>query len=173
MKINEFDKNEIMTIYTDIVSDTFGAGYILGVDDSCLLLKSIDCVGEPDGLILYRTQEIVKMERATLYSKKLQKLIRIKNSVFLDYNIPQRDYIDWLLNESLNNNRILFLQLLQSQQCDLIGFVTKVHAGKCVISQIDNNGQIDGECVFKIEDISSIKIDSRENKAFELLGKTL
>lgn len=171
MEMIEFNKNEIMTIYTDIESNTFGAGYILGVDDSCLLLRSIDCVGEDDGLILYRLQEIVKMERDTLYCQKLQRLIKIKNSVFKDYDFPQRDYIKWLLNESLNNNKMLFIQLLQSQQCDVIGIVTKVYTGKCFISQINDSGQSDGECVFRIEDISSIKIDSRENKAFELLRK--
>ena len=171
--MGEFNKNEIMTIYTDTESNTFGAGYILGVDDSYLLLKSIDCVGEDDGLILYRMQEIVKMERDTLYTKKLQKLVKIKNSVLKNYDFPQTDYIKWLLNESLNNNRVLFIQLMQSQQCDIIGRVTKVNGEKCVISQINDNGQIDGECVFRIEDISSIKMDSRENKAFELLGKTV
>jgi hypothetical protein len=172
MKINEFYKNKMVTIYTDTESGSFGAGYVLGVDDSCLLLKSVDCVGEDDGLILYRTQEIVKMEQDTLYCKKLQKLIEIKNSVFQNYDLPQRNYINWLLNESLKNNKILFIELLQSKQCDIIGFVTKVHGTTCVLLQVNEDGQINGECSFEIEDISSIKINSRENKAFELLRKT-
>ena len=169
MKKEDFIIGEMITVYTDTCNEWFGVGIVLAVDDAFVLLKSISTLGEDDGLTLYRIEEIVKIETNTMYCQKLKKLMRIKNVVLLNYDIPKNEYLAWIIKKSLEENSIIDVQLLSSQHRDIVGIVKDINDGNCIILQIDDLGRKDGECQFLLESISSIKFNSVENRTLQLL----
>lgn len=169
MKKEDFSLNEMIAIYTDTDDEWFGAGMVFKVDDNFLILKAIDPTGLQDGLILFRIEDIVKIERNTLYLQKLTKLMNVKNIGFSNYDIPTNDFINWFLQESKKRNIIINIQLLQSRHCDVMGVVKEINTHSCIILQFNNIGQLDGECQFALEDISSIKFDSGESRDIKLI----
>lgn len=169
MKKEDFFLNEMIAVYTDTNDEWFGAGMVFKVDDDFLMLKAIDPTGIQDGLILYCIKDIVKIERNTLYLQKLKKLMNAKNTTFPDYKICTDDFVKGLLQEAKKREIIVCIQLLQSQNCDVMGIVKEINSHSCTILQVNSVAQFDGECQFDLENISSIKFDSNESRDINLM----
>lgn len=160
--------NDLIAVYTDINSKYFGVGLVLSVNDDFLVLNSVDSFGQEDGLILYRMDEVIKIEKETLYLEKIKSLMEITETTYFEKS-PRIDVI-LLLDKAKGENIVVDIQLMQSGQSDVVGFVKEINNDYCVITQIDNMGVKDGECIFDLHYVSSIKYNSRENRILKKLS---
>lgn len=171
MKKKDFKLDEFIAVYTNTDLDCFGLGYVLAVNDDFLLIKSIDPQAEADGISLYTIDDIVLVERNTKYCQKIEQLINLKGVKLKDYELNQKDYISWMLNKSKEERGLINIQLLGDANCNLFGIVKEFDKETCTIVQIDSYGDEDGESQFAIQDISSIKLDCREDLEISYLIK--
>lgn len=159
--------NRLVEIYTNVGEDNFSLGFVLAFNENYLLLQSVSPYGEESGIYLYCINEIVKVETNTLYCKKIKKLISIKNTKFPKYKNINEDFMLWLLQNSKTYSKIIQVQLLQSNCCDVMGIVKELTNDTCLIAKIDHYGFKDGISEIKIADISSIKYDDIESRDLE------
>ena len=166
----KFTIGEFVSVYTDILSDSFGIGFILGSNNDHLLLQSIDVYGQIYGLTIYNIKEIVKIEKDTPYSHKILKLMQLKGVKKPEINIAtSKNLLLWVLEKAKNENEIVNVQLQQSHQCDITGFLKSIDSTSCEILQIDNLGNAVGSVYFLLEDISSFHVGGIENQDLKLL----
>jgi hypothetical protein len=72
---NAMSNMEIVSVYTDYNTDSFSAGYILGVYDDFVLLNSITPNGLNDGLYILKLENIFQVNFNGDYELKLKSYI--------------------------------------------------------------------------------------------------
>ena len=171
MKKKDFKINEFIAIYTDIDSEYFGLGNVLAIDDENIIISSVDPSGVEDGMILYRIEDICKIEKETMYCKKIKNLMEKKKTQLNQHKFENGNILYQLLELANDEKKIIDIKLLDYEKACSVGYVSFLCDDTCEIKQIDNLGNEDGVCIFSIEDISSIKYNSIENRDIELLFK--
>ncbi|MNL56261.1 hypothetical protein D3C87_1797400 [compost metagenome] len=70
-----------------------------------------------------------------------------------------------------NNNYILTIQLFESGENDIQGFVSKIGEKDLLIKKIDEYGKEDGIAIVIIDNITSIVCDSEEEIVLKMLAE--
>ena len=156
-----FKKGEFISVYTD-TDDQFALGCVLTADKTHIVLQTLTPSAEQEGLTLYRLEDIVKIERNTLYQNKLIQQFENRQIPLAKYEPPQRDLMQWLFQQAQAQNKIVQVQLQLSGHCDVQGYVALWDNAVCTIQQVDDYGRADGEVMFLWSDITSIKVMDRE-----------
>lgn len=104
--------DELVEVYTDVNDDRFGVGKVISCTDTCLIIHGILPNGEYDGIVLYQTDDIVKIISGSQYCKKIEG-VSLKNKT---KEIPRYKFksAEDLLQASKNNHKIIDIQLLNN-----------------------------------------------------------
>lgn len=161
MQKEDFPLGEMIEVYTDL-GDEFNLGILLNVDDTNILLQNITPLGRPNGLLLDKISDIVKIAYQTQYCCKMKKLLQFDINSLNRLEDCNEDLMLQLLHDVKLNHKMVELQLLQSGCRDVMGFVSDITENTCTIEVIDNYGMNDGICKVSLDTICSIKVDSSE-----------
>ena len=152
-KILELVKNEIICVYKDKRNtETFFLGYILGFDDSFLLLESIDTYGFVDDICIIKIEDIYLIEVNNKYIEDIIKQGPKKINVNLDNsNNVFQNYLKYIINEK----KMVDIETNGSEKVNLHGIVLDV-IDDCIELEAYENEIKDGKAYCRIENISMI-----------------
>ena len=165
MKLN-IKIGQIIEVYTNLDEDAFGLGKVLNYDEEYLLIQELSVFGEQDGVVLYKTDSVFKIAYDTIYSRKILKLAKLLKEKEENYEFAG-DFPISILEASRREKKVIDIQLCDSGRCDVSGVVDSIQDGICVIRQITSEAEEDGFCCVKVEDITSIRYDSSDNRKIE------
>lgn len=168
MEKKDFRIGEFISIYTT-ESDRFGLGQIIALDEKNIIISSVDPLGLESGLILYKIEAVIKIEKNDQYSQKIQKLMKLKKTDLFKRDFKSNNLIFELLEIAEKSKKIVSIQLNYSGRSDVVGIVSSLKEDICEIQQIDLLGKADGFCMFSLGDITSIKYDDSEDRDLGLL----
>lgn len=166
--LEEFKNNRnIVSLFTDS-EDALGycSGIILDYDEDYLLFNSIED-GKDDGLMLFNTSDIFRINIDGKHEKKLDSLFDKNNKK--EYNLEYKEsLLDTVLNYSKENNLVISVCLDYSLfDGYIMGFVSSYDEDTLIIDSYDEFGEADGKTYINIDDIGHIMVLSSSEKALQ------
>ncbi len=167
------ENNKLVSIRTNSdEASKFSVGYVLGLNDDQVSIKSISPQGMPDGVFTVKTADIYGIDMNDNYIRKLElKMLNLK-TIFADtpspsfYSDPIIDYRKILLNAKSS------LQLIHVnfyRDLGLYGFIKEVGDEEFIMDVFTSDGIYDGVSVYLIEDIKNIHWDDEDIRVVNLL----
>jgi len=168
------EKNIIgVWVYGD--EESFWSGYVRELKDDFFTFQHFTKYGKPDGLIVEKIANVQSIDFDDDYSKVMAYLIvnhdKIEQEEKIDLEIHhahtwQTDILEPFIG---NKNRIIYIQV--NRDSFYSGFVEWVNDQHLVLRLVGKNGEDEGKSLFRIEDINTIRINSKENRRRMLLYK--
>ncbi len=171
--LSEFRKTgEFIAVYSG--SDKFIFGTVCGIDEEYFALKSYTPNGDNDGYIVKRIDSVTAVEHKSKYIEGLKriidakKLLQPKNVVHSSIDFEKESLVETVLEVSSDENKVVSVEL-EDFETLIVGNVKSVDDPLCVIKQINEYGEPDGERIFPIEQINSVCIDTTDETKLNLL----
>jgi len=168
------EKNIIgIWVYGD--EESFWSGYVKELMDDFLIFQHFTKYGKPDGLIIEKIENIQSIDFDDDYSKVMAYLIELNGKTGQEEKIDlqihhahtwQTDILEPFIG---NKNRIIHIQVNRDSYYS--GFVEWVNDQHLVLRLVGKNGEDEGKSLFRIEDLNTIRINSKENRRRMLLYK--
>ena len=169
------DEKKLIGIWIYGDSDGFWSGYVQDFNDEFVVLKHFTKYGKPDGVLIEKIDNIECVDFDDNYLNGLEYLIR--NSEKLDKdpttNIELSNTENWqyeILEEFVGDrNNIVRIQINNDNYYS--GLVTWIDYDSLVLNLLGNEGEENGSCFFKLEDVTMIRINDIANRKKLLLNK--
>lgn len=168
-------RKELLGIYTNYQDSTkFAAGYILASDDQFVLLGHIDPKGNYDGYIVKKIESIYLVEQGGKYLQTIGKLFKSKEQR-ADWGIKRKkgklDILLMLFNYAKENQLIISLELVDSGNEDVMGYIVDIEDNSIVCQTVDDYGGKGAIAYFDVRNITHVVCDSEEGHVVELISK--
>lgn len=165
------NNHKLVSVFSDINFPTrFSAGFILDVSKNFVLMAHITPFGFYDGFIIKKLSHIFKIESDGKYGNKVQKLYQIQNQSHTSIQLSTESPVCNLLIHAMNYELIVCGEMLDSENDDFQGYVTKIdNASHVRIQSVDDYGRINGIQIIKIDDITHLACDSDNEAALKIL----
>ncbi len=159
---------KIISIRLGTDSDGFYCGYVKDFNESFVILQHFTKFGKHDGLMIEKLENIVSIEFEDEYTRAMAYII--ENNILLDFE----DNVHVALNDSENWAHEFLAPL--SKKDDLMaaiqinsdsfytGLLLDVSAGHVMLNLIGKDGQDEGKSIYKLEDITSIRLNDIEDR---------
>lgn len=134
--------------------ESFVAGRLLAVFESSFLVQLITPAGSWDGFGLFALRDLGAIEQETPYMQKLERLARLRHAAEKAAPARQMNGIDTLLFYARQQDQPVAIELLQSGERDLVGYVDRFDESYLVIAQLDEWGRSDGISVVRRDPIT-------------------
>ncbi|MBX9996077.1 hypothetical protein [Priestia aryabhattai] len=169
--LNRFKNTDLLEIYTyDGDVNKCLVGYILQTNEKNTLLAIVGTSGLYDGHYVISTESVVSVATETEYLKKIESLYNLKKQTHPVYTGNTEDLIVGGLEFSKEQNYIVSLMLLDSEEYSTTGFVKEIiESETVVITEVDSFGFIDGKRFIDIEAIEHLTINGEEEQDMKLL----
>ncbi len=161
-------KNELVSVHTDSDDwDQYSVGYVDMVTETHLRLRAISPFGDDVGYEIRPLCEISKVEQSGKYEAKIEKLRRNRGRIFTEV-IPDSpssgNLIIDSLKESLKERVVIALWERHSDE-SLTGYIEALEPDVVSIRLINQFGEDDGLATMKLDEISSIDFNTRQEQA--------
>jgi len=171
--LNELKKTEeLCSIYSDgNNTDKFSVGYVMDIDETYYVMESIDPYGKTDGLFCKIIENIVFIEKETIYLEKIMKLNKFyKQQRYPKYEL-QKDPLLSLLKFAQKNSKVCSFELCESSKDNMVGIINEITDEFIEIECFNDYGKNDGTAIVELGKISSVSCDSSDEKVIEILSK--
>lgn len=168
LKESQMSRNKLSVYFSSSESNSFCFGNVVFCNDEYFILSSYTPYGEDDGFILRKVDEITRVEIDSKYNKKMESLIKIMCTEHTSFIANADDIVGFILKEAKNNHRILSIEFFDSDEL-AIGYIYSLSYPLCEIKQINEYGENDGKLVFDVDNISSIRFESKDELTLEKL----
>lgn len=166
------ETNKFISIYCNDNMDNFLYGKLLSLNDFEFALMLISPNGDFDGILVKEINNIIRIEFDGQYEEKMSKLISFHTEEYCS-NIDNNDIKRAVLSLAKNNTKIVSIELQNSQDVNIMGFVEKIEENLCKIKQVDDYGYYDGYSYVYISEITQIVYNSNdENRVYKLWKKS-
>ena len=157
-----------VSIYTDEENTgKFSFGQIINSDEIFYVSKRFSPYGETDGIALKRNDRIYHIETNGQYAEKMKKLIDMHSDEQEEgYKFDDKDLVRSFLLYAKKYNKIVSVEILNSELLEPIGFVWDICEDICKFQQLDEYGFEDGISYFKLSDISEIYCDTGDERIY-------
>jgi len=164
---------EIIGIWQYGDSEGFLAGYVIDLNEEFFSFQHLTKYGKLDGIIIDRIETIQSVDFNDDYSKAMQYVF--DNASRLDVeeivNIELSEKENWqteIINELVGNTHQLVSIEISGEE-KFTGFIEKASKTDIVLHCVGKLGE-DEECViYKIDDITSFKLNDLDNRKRKLL----
>lgn len=154
---------ENICIYTNANETTkFNFGSVLAANYEEFALYMISPDGNYDGILLEKTSRLYRIDQGGQYYKKMQALMNSSKLPNLDFDLCEESIKESLLNIAFKTKKIVSIELVDSENFDIIGIIEEIKNNLCRIRLIDEYGTEDGMSYVLVEDITSISFDSQD-----------
>ena len=165
-------KQKCVSLYMDSEDTSrFVFGRILCVNGDHIAILMISPEGDYDGLLVKRTEAVIRLEMDDKYARKMHKLCNEKNVAEFEGVIDELDIVKSALDYAKTAKKIISCELLNSGSDDIVGFLEDIKNGLCEIKQVDAEGCEDGYSYIMMNDITQISYDSKEEQFLLRLWK--
>ena len=166
------NKNEIVLIYSNFLKlNKFSAGKIAHVFSNEILLKHLLPNGKYDGYQVISIEDIMKIEHKTKYAQKIAKLAKYYDSVHEEVEVLEENGFVTILEFAKEKNKVVSIEFLESVRNDVIGYIGEVNNDRCVVYQLDEFGNEDGQVLFELSNITFVSCDSDEECILDVLSR--
>lgn len=140
--------------------ENFWCGFIEDYNDTIIQIRHFDEYGNNDGIIIEQIENIESIDLDSEYVKTFNFITRNKNnfdhlqniSVFYNTDKWRYDY----LNDSKEMQSIISLEF--NRDFVIYGIIIELNDQEFIIEGIGKLGEVEGKTIYKMENISSIKI---------------
>lgn len=151
-------------------TDKFSAGFVIGLTDDYMWLKSVSPEGRYDGFILIMLQSIYEVTVKDLYLENLQKLYGKQQQTEYEEIIKPLltgNDINEYLQLSKDNKTLLTIQTVYNYS--LTGYIKAVDEDFYIIDTLNEYAKTDGQTCSKIEDIFALNVDTEYERKITTL----
>lgn len=166
------ERKMVCLYYNECDTESFLIGWIVGYDKEYCFIECVNSRGFCNGYAIRLIDSIVKIEIDNKYLLSVQKLLEINKQSQTAIFIDVEDCLEEILNYSLKNRRICFIELSESNNLDAIGMLNNINANEVEILFINETGEADGEAVLDYQRISAVTFGNEEQIRLEKLYGT-
>lgn len=161
----------LLSVYTNKEKPArFEFGFALAFENDFLLIASIAPFGHYDGFFVQKSNAIYRIERNSAYAHRVERLYKALAQQHPAVERTTGNPVTDLLCFAQSKNLVVSIELLDSGNTDVQGFVKEVQGFCVVIRQLDDDGRCDGESVIDLQDITYFSCDSDRGMALKLLA---
>lgn len=160
------ENNRFIGIWIYGENDGFWSGYVHDFTDEFVVIKHYTKFGIYDGLIVERIDNIESIDFEDDYSEGMEYIIANSNLLEKETEIEVQihEIENWqyeiLSPYILNENVMVKLQIARDNT--YTGFVKEIDKEFIVLKNIGSNGEDHGKSIYKITDISSVRLNDLE-----------
>lgn len=125
-----FKTNKLISIYCNDDMVKFIFGKLLSLNDFEFAFMLISPDGIFDGILVKEIKDIVRIEFDGQYEEKMSKLISFDTENYC-CNLDNKDIKKAVLSLAMNSEKIVSIELLNSQCTDIMGFVEEIEDNIC------------------------------------------
>lgn len=169
------DTKEIISIWQYNSDKGSLVGYITEISEDYIGFRHFTRFGKPDGIIFIKIANIKSVDFNDDYTKVMECLIQYSNIIDTpsDFNIKLSQAEYWqhkaLLELQDQADQIASLEINGNEF--FTGFVKAVSEDDFILNCIAKNGEDLGTSLYKIEDITEIRVDDIDDRRRSLLYK--
>lgn len=145
-------------------------GRILCVNEEHFAIYTLAVNGQYDGILVRKTDDIIRVEMGGLYAKKMDKLCEGYCLNPEIYCLDENNIADSLLLKAQKEKKMISLEISDSGYIDVVGYVENVHNGLCVVNRIDEYGVSDGKAFLEVKSITQITYESEAENIIQKLN---
>ena len=132
-------QKQYISVYMNRNTPTnFVYGRVLCVDERFMVFYMIAPNGKYDGVLVKETYEIFRIEEYSQYSEKMYKLIDKQECDKFPFVLECHNLVKSMLQIAKDTEKIVSIELVNSEMNDVIGFVENIDGDLCTIKQIRN-----------------------------------
>lgn len=167
--------NEVVSIRNYSDSDGFWAGVVKSYNENTVTIQHYTKYGKPDGFLIVTLSDIKSMDFDDDYAQAMQCIIDYSSELdkqpAIDIEVSDDEYWerDILNQAALNRNLVVNIELNGDDYYS--GFVERVSEYDFLLSCIGRLGEDEGKSIFKIDDITSIRMNDIESRKRLMLYK--
>lgn len=165
-KLSSYIKSDVLlSLYTNVDEpDIFTLGYLLEIDENNVLINMVDRHGEEIGFYLVNSDDIYNFEHDKMYSGKIEKLFRLKNQKRKYIAKTESNPMETFLKYTFDNHL-----LIQVNGGDYyIGYIKDYSNHVLTLNRIDNYGDDMGFSSLDMNNVNSLKCETKSLKDIEL-----
>jgi hypothetical protein len=154
--------------------NAFWAGYVLNLNEELVSIQHYTEFGKPDGIIVEQLDNIKSVDYDDDYAKAMHYLIENaaqidqETSIKLDLSFQENWQIS-LLKQLVGTNNIVRVEIKGSEYYS--GFILTFSKFDFILQRIGDRGEDEGKSLYRIEDLTAIRINDIENRKKALLHK--
>lgn len=153
--------------------DGFWSGIVKNYTDELVTLQHYTKYGKPDGLVIEKISNIESIDFDDDYSRAMSYLIRHGDELDLieKYEIEITNNDRWqqeILGNLIGSNELIVRIQVNGENfyCGLVEWADEDHL---ILKVIGKEGQEQGKSIYKIEDITAIRVNDLDNRKRLLL----
>ncbi|HML48807.1 MAG TPA: hypothetical protein PKE04_18865 [Clostridia bacterium] len=168
--LHSIGQDTVVSVYTD-KQDTkhFAAGFIPYADETHVLIAHIAPSGLYDGFIAMKIGSIVRLDYGGTYEKKIGALYRLRGQKHETVTVRDGSLIQSMLAFAKARAYVVTLELLDSGEDDLQGYVQALEDETVNIRLIGSYGEEDGNALIREADITGLVCNSEDEYILKLL----
>ncbi len=168
------ENKEIIGIWKYNDDDGFWAGYVKDYNEELVTIQHFTKYGKSDGIIIERIENIKSVDFDDDYAKAMQCLIDYSTELDKDvlFEVDLNDNEDWqmgILNQLVGSQHVIRLEINGSDY--FAGFITQISELDFVLHCIGKMGEDEGTVIYRLEDVTSVRVNDIENRKREMLFK--
>jgi len=164
------EERAAVSVYTDREEmDRFSVGYVLGVSEEEVLMALISPLGHYDGYVLYKLDDIYRINECGLYESKIVGLYEGEAHKHAFFPIDESNLLGSLLAFSKQKGYIVRIELIDGNYEDVQGFYDDRTTNVISILCVSDYGERDGKTYLYVDDVSRITCDSQEEQVVKRL----
>lgn len=169
------DNKEIISLWQYNVDKGSFVGYVTEISEHYIGFKQFTRFGKEDGIIFLRIESIKNIDFNDDYTRVMECLIEYSNIIDkpseFNINLNQSEY--WQYNAILQlydaKNQIASFEINGGDFYS--GFVTEISDQDFIVNCINKNGEDLGTSLFKLEDVTEIRVNDIDDRRRLLLYK--
>ena len=166
------NSNELAAFYADPNDITrFIFGKIIAIDDCYIAIQGFSTNGCADGIIVKPFQCISRVETGSKYCIRMKKLIKANSVIIQDNFIDNANILEAVLKISMDTEKVISIELLQSGYDDVCGIIRSFDNDICTVQQIDQYGYDNGVSYIRLNEITQLSLDSEDEHNIGVLWK--
>jgi len=155
--------------------DSFWCGYVIDYNESLVKIQHFTKYGKPDGIIISQISSIQSIDFDDDYAKAMQVVIDYANIIekedIIDFPLSEEKNWDYEFIKHLEGNYNTLTSVEINNSSYYSGFIVEVSATDFVLKCIGKMGEDEGSVIYKIEEVTGLKINEIDNRKRSLLYK--